>query len=270
LLERGQTAQKSAIGGQPMARNLAGAACILVIFILVQSQIRNLMTLPDPNAPDKPKTWFLVPLPKAQKPDPQMIAAQKANKKIEQQANLFKPFAKPHLFEDAESGYKIVFPGPPHQPQFYYINRNGTTWYYEEERLGKLRFSMDWDKIQMPYDPQPEAQLLASRRKYYQEHMEKRHGEQKGWMEKVRDFNFQNRCLACEVVDYYHFNADDDYYGQQMCRNVMIINGLDLYQISVEGNAEVVNSKLADDFFRSFELIPKVPNADWRITEIRR
>jgi hypothetical protein len=252
-----------------MGRTVAGVACILVIFIIVQTQVAGLMTPPDPAAPANPKTWFLLPLPKAPKVDPQMVAQQKAKKKIEEQANLLKPFAKPHLFEHAENGYKIVFPGRPHMPQFYYIDRHGTTWYCEEERLGKLRFSMDWDKIQMPYDRQTQAQLLASHRKYYQEQMEKRHGEQKGWIEKVRDFRYQNQYEACEVVDHYHFNSDDDYYGQQMCRNLMIINDLDFYQISVEGNAEVVSSKLADDFFGSFQMIPKVPNADWRITEIR-
>jgi len=252
-----------------MGRTIAGVACILVIFIIVQSQVAGLMQLPDPNAPAKPKTWFLVPLPKAQQPDPQAIAQQKAKKKIEDQANLLKPFAKPHLFEHAEKGYQVVFPGRPTTPQFHYIDREGTTWYYEEERLGRLSFAVNWDKVQPFYDGGPDRRLLDWHKMHYQKEMERLHGENQRWLERERYFLYQNQYEAAEVVDYYHFTHDDDYYGQQMCRSLFILKGLDLYQLKVEGNAEVVSSKLADDFFRSFELIPKVAKSDWHITEIR-
>src|SRR5437867_2818514 len=171
-----------------MGRQVAGVACILVIVILVQSQVGNLMQLPDPNAPAKPKTWFLLPLPKAQKPDPQAIAQQQAKKKIEEQANLLRPFAKPYPFDGSEKGYKVVFPGRPTTPQFHYIDREGTTWYYEEERLGRLCFTANWDKVQRFYDGGTDRRLLDWSKMHYQKEMERLHGENQRWKETNRYF----------------------------------------------------------------------------------
>jgi hypothetical protein len=244
-----------------MGRSLLGVACILVIFIIVQTQIAGLMTLPDPNNPasNKPKTWFFIPVPPAPKPpDAQTVAAQLAKKKIEEQANLLRPFAKPYPFDGSEHGYRIIFPGKPTTPQFYYINRAGTTRYYEEDRLGRICFTMNWDKVQPFYDGGTDRRLLDWHKTHYQQEMERLHGDDQRWLQRDRYFKYQNQYEAAGVIDYYHFTQNDDYHGQQMCRCVMILKDLDLYEIKVEGNAEIVSSKLADDFFNSFQLVPKV------------
>jgi len=243
-----------------MGRTISGVVCILVIFIVVQSQVAGLMTLPGPGGPanNQPRSWMLIPLPKNPEVDPQAMAQQRAKKKAEQQANLLRPFAKPYPFEDATKGYKVVFPGRPTTPQYRIITREGTTWYYEEERLGKVQFTATWDKVQPFYGGGTDRQYLDWSKNHYQEEMERQHGEDKRWLQKARYFKFQGKYEAAEVIDFYHFKNDDDYYGQQMSRHLFILKGLDLYQLEVEGNAEVVSSKYADDFINSFELIPKV------------
>src|SRR5262245_53636129 len=215
-----------------MGRTFAGIACVLVIFILVQTQIAGLMTLPEPGAPAKPKTWFLIPIPEAQKPDPQTMAQQRAKKKIVEQANLLRPFAHPYPFEDAEKGYKVVFPGRPTTPQYRYITREGTTWYYEEERLGKVTFMADWDKVQKFIDGGDDRKLLDWSKKYYQSEMERTHGNDKRWTQTSRYFKYLGKYEAAEVVDRYHFSTNDDYYGQQMRRKLFILVGQDLYSLS--------------------------------------
>jgi hypothetical protein len=237
------------------------AVCIVVAFVLVQMQVANLMVLPGqpgalPNG--QPRTWMLLPLPKNPKLDPQARAEQRAKKKIEEQVSLLRPFAQPYPFEDAERGYKVIFPGKPTMPMYRMITGKGTTWYYEEQRLGKITFSATWDKEKKLSDGQSDRELLDWSKKHYQKEMERIHGDDKRWIETDQYFKFQNKYEAADVVDYYHFKNDDDYYGQQMCRRRFILVGQDLYGLAVEGNAEVVSSKLADEFFKSFELIPKV------------
>jgi hypothetical protein len=244
-----------------MWRLAVAAVCFVIALVVVQTQVANLMVLPGQpggqgNAPAK--TWFLLPLPKNPKIDPQELARQKAKKKIEEQANLLRPFAKPYPFEAKREGYKVVFPGKPTTPLYREITREGTTWYYEEERLGRVVFSAIWDKVQPFMEGGSDRRRLDWSKKHYQKEMERLHGDNKGWIQIDRYFLYQNKYEAAEVTDYYHFNSDDDYYGQQMCRRLFILKGLDLYQLEVEGNAEIVSSKLAGDFFNSFELRPQV------------
>lgn len=239
-------------------RVVVSAVFVVITFVVVQSQLANLLTLPDPGAPAQPTTWFLVPLPKAAKPDPKVVERERLQKRAQELATLLRPFAKPHPFDAPDKGYTVVFPGQPTTSQFHYVDREGTTWYYEEQRLGRLSFTVNWDKVQRFYDGGSDRRLLDWSKMNYQKEMERLHGANQRWKETDRYFLYQNKYEAAEVVDYYHFVKDDEYYGQQMCRSLFILKDLDLYQLKVEGNAEVVSSKLADDFFNSFELVPKV------------
>jgi hypothetical protein len=241
-----------------MWRMLVAFACIVIALAVIQSQVSALLMAPDQSGAAPARTWMLLPLPANPKPDPQAQARAKAEKKSLEQAALLRPFAKPHPFEAAQEGYKVTFPGKPTTPPYHVITREGTTWSYEEERLGRLLFVVTWDKKQKFMPGQTDRELLDWSKKHYQKEMQRLHGDDRRWFEKHGYFKFQNQHEAAVVIDYYHIKTDDDYYGQQMCRRWFILVGEDLYSLTVEGNADIVRSKLADDFFNSFELRPKV------------
>ena len=250
-----------------LGRAVVPAVFVAIAFAIVQSQVANLIVLPG-----QPYCRRIISRGRGCscrcRTGParsQSGRARAVEKRGHELATLLRPFDKPCPFDGTEHGYKLVFPGRPTTPQFHSIDREGTTWYYEEQRLGAaLSFTANWDKAQRFFDGGADRRLLDWSKMHYQKEMERLHGENQRWRESNRYFLYQNKYEAAEVIDYYHFVKDDDYYGPQMCRALFILKDLDLYQLKVEGNAEIVSSKLADDFFHSFELVPKVAkNVAW-------
>lgn len=205
-----------------------------------------------------------MPLPANPKPpSKEERVRQKAEKKVWDEANLLRPFAKPYPFEGKQEGYRVLFPGKPTVPQFRDIMDAGTTWFYDEERLGTVSFMVIWDprdKRQAPgVRPRTDRDELDWHKHWFLEDIENRTNSQDPrWFQRQRYFMFRDQYEAAEVNTLFHFASDDDYFGPQLCRRWFIVTEDDVYRVHVEGNAEVVSSQLADDFFNSFELRPKV------------
>jgi hypothetical protein len=224
-----------------MWRSFAAFLSIAGLLILMQLRVPNGMM--GPNQPQ---------------PNQGNPAQQLADKKAKEQAELLRPFKEPHPFDASKEGYHVIFPGKPSPPQFRVINRWGTTWSYQENRLGNLVFTVYWDQRQKSEKPMSDRDYLAWQMAGYQKGLNKRVGiedQRRVWTE--RYFKFKDKYEAAEVANGYHFVAQDDYYGPQLCRHWFIVTSDDLYQLEAEGNAEVVSSHFADDFFHSFELRPK-------------
>src|SRR5206468_2990022 len=108
-----------------MWRFVVPIVVLIIAFVVVQSQVANLMTLPAPGAAanNQPKTWMLMPLPKVAKPDPKAVERERWQKRAQEMATLLRPFARPYPFADAEKGYQVVFPGKPTTPMYRVITR---------------------------------------------------------------------------------------------------------------------------------------------------
>ncbi len=243
-----------------MWRSISALACVAVILIVMHMQVGNLMVPAPGGAPGnaQPPTWTLFSLPA--KPDARTTAQKRADKKAEEEATLLRPFAKPYPFTAEKEGYKIIFPGKPTVPQFYSITRRGTTWHYSEQRLGTVTFTASWDEGKKFRPGLSDREYLDWVKNHYKDQQENRHGGDPRWSQTQHFFKFQGKYEAVEIADHFHFKNDDDYYGPQLCRHLIIYTGEDLYALEVEGNAKVV-SHFTDAFFNSFELMPKVAKA---------
>ena len=183
----------------------------------------------------------------------------KEERMAKEKAEMLLPFAKPHSFEPAGQGYKIVFPGRPKPPQFRDIMHDGSVWSYDEQRLGMVNFLVVRTVKQKFYEDQgPRQQLDWKLRHLEDEPLLKLRADPARTRRTERFFSFDGKHEAVEVnIEYEIKQPDDSYFGARLRRRWIIVTQEDVFDVEVDGNKEFVASPLADAFFASFKLCPK-------------
>jgi len=183
----------------------------------------------------------------------------KAERLAKEKAELLRPFDKPHPFEPADQGYKVVFPGKPKPPQFRDIMHDGSVWSYDERRLGMVDFLVVRTAKQKFYEDQGPRQHLDWKLAHLQnESLLKLRAVPAKTRVTQRFFKYLGLYDAVDVmIEYEISHDDDDYHGERLRRRWIIVTERDVFDVQVDGTKDLVNSHLADEFFASFELRPR-------------